>query len=370
MSLVRVGDAPAIAIPIELKDHLILPGLVNAHDHLQLNSVPPLPHAKPFANSYEWIDAFDAHRRDPTVVTAVGVPESARCWQGGLKNLVSGATTVAHHDPWNAAFDDPRFPVGVVREYGWSHSLSLGQPRGERAPRYGPPVRASFDATPPGKPWIIHLAEGTDTVAGAELRQLDALGCLAANTVLVHGVGLSSSDIDLVVERSAAVVWCPSSNIGMFGRTLDAGAIRRLFDAGHLALGTDSRLTGSRDLLEELRVAEAHSDLTPDELLNLVTTCGMSILRIAQHDEAGDSEDGDCVIVRAGPAGDPGATLLQTSRGDIRAVVRGGEPVVADPDFAPWFEHCGIATAEILLDGRQKLIAARTWRHASLAAAL
>src|SRR5262249_25783369 len=160
-------------------------------DHLQLNAIPPLVHSRPFANSYAWIDAFEAHRQDPSVAAAVAVPTATRLRHGGLKNLLGGATTVAHHDPWDVLFDRD-FPVTVVRSYGWSPSLELGAVRDGSSTRYGPPVRESFLATPGDIPWIIHLAEGTDDVARAELARLDAMGCLSGNTVLVHGAGLSN----------------------------------------------------------------------------------------------------------------------------------------------------------------------------------
>lgn len=349
-------------------DFVMLPGLINAHDHLQLNNVPPLVHSAPYRNSYEWIDAFEAHRGDPAVEAAVAVPSAARYWHGGLKNLLSGVTRVAHHDPWNVAFDDPEFPVEVARNYTWCHSLGLGERTGDCAPRYGPDVRESFEQTPGGAPWIIHLAEGTDAVAAAELAKLDDLGCLAANTVLVHGVGLSSRDIDRVLERGASVVWCPSSNIGMFGRTLDAGTVRRLFDAGRLGIGTDSRLTGSRDLLDELRVAAAHSDLTPAQLLSLATTQNASVLRLEQRDPlaAGTGDDG--VIVRARAGTDPATALLGASRGDLLAVLKGAVPMIADPEFARLFVASQTATVAVSLDGRPKLIAKHLLRPEMTAA--
>jgi hypothetical protein len=45
------------------------------------------------------------------------------------------------------------------------------------------------------------------------------------------------------------------------------------------------------------------------------------------------------------------------ARNEIRAVVRGGVPLIADADFAEWFAHCGVDVAEVRLDGRRKLIA-------------
>ncbi|MDB4890395.1 MAG: amidohydrolase, partial [Gemmatimonadetes bacterium] len=215
------GRVVATAAPdsprIDLRDHLIFPGLINAHDHLQLNAIPQLPHNEKFGNSYEWIDAFSSHLKEPSVLAATRVSSETRHWHGALKNLFAGVTTVAHHDPWHVAFDDADFPVHVLREAGWSHSLRLGMPGEDGLPRYGPPVRGSFCATSAEHPWVIHLAEGVDEVAAGELSQLDALGCLAPNTVLVHGVGLTSADVDRVIEVGASVVWCPASNLEMFG---------------------------------------------------------------------------------------------------------------------------------------------------------
>jgi cytosine/adenosine deaminase-related metal-dependent hydrolase len=360
-----LGGGKIVAAPqgraweLDLRDHLIFPGLVNAHDHLHLNSIPALPQSRPFSNSYQWILAFQDYFADPRVAAAVAVAKQPRYWQGALKNLLAGATTVAHHDPWHAALDDPAFAVGLLHDFGWSHSLALGAGdwglgagTSQPLPRYGPPVVESFAATPRAKPWIIHLAEGTDEVAAAELGWLDRLGCLAANTVLVHGVGLTGADIARVIGRDAAVIWCPSSNLAMLGRTLEP---RRLADAGRLALGSDSRLSGARDLLDELRVAAAHSDLTPRELLRIATADSGRILRMPDVGGLGVGQRGDLLIVRD-MGGDPRQALLDIRRAEIRAVVRGGAPMVADPEFAGWFTACGVEVVPALLDGRPKLI--------------
>ena len=97
----------------------------------------------------------------------------------------------------------------------------------------------------------------------------------------------------------------------MLGQTLAPPVVRRLFDAGRLALGTDSRFTGSRDLLEELKVARATSDLQPRELLALVTSYALDILRL---------EDGSGVFALPDPGGDPYAALLAASRESIALV--------------------------------------------------
>jgi cytosine/adenosine deaminase-related metal-dependent hydrolase len=336
---------PTQAFEIELRDHVVLPALVNAHDHLHQNGVPPLPRTAPFRNSYEWAAAFREHFGDAAVKAALSRPLRARLWQGALKNALCGATTVMHHDPAHDTFDVTSFPVRVSQPYHWAHSLHLD---------YGPDVVASFCAAPPQVPWFIHLAEGIDTLAAGELQELRQLGCLSGNTVLIHAVGLGDADVVDILRADAGVVWCPSSNLALLGQTITRRRLRALFDAGCLALGTDSRLTGARDLLAELAVAAACSDFSPRELLQLVTERALRLLRTP--------ESADCIIVRD-HATDPFGAFLGLPRAQLRAVVRGGEPFITDPDFEDWFVSLGIDCTAVLLDGQPKLCRSDALSH-------
>lgn len=342
----RIGSSLAArAWRIDLHDHLIFPGMINAHEHLHVNAVPPLRTAAPFPNSYAWIAAFQAHFKEPAVAAALQVSKALRLRHGALKNLLAGTTCVAHHDPWHPALDAMDFPVALLRDYGWSYALGW--------PGYGPPVPSSFAATPADRPWLIHLAEGTDATAQAELDQLDRLGCLAANSVLVHGVGLRKRDVDRVIASGAAVVWCPTSNRTLLGRSLDP---RRLCAAGRLALGSDSRLSGARDLLDEMRGVVARGELGPAQLLELVTTAAARILRLPGRGSLAPGARADLVIVED-RGGDAESSLAGIRRSDIRAVVRDGVPRIADPDFAEWFAAAGVDAVPVTLDGKPKLLA-------------
>jgi len=340
------ASLPASAAQLDLRDHLIFPGLINAHEHLQINAVPPLATGEIFPNSYAWIEAFQAHFDDPAVKAALRVPKATRLRHGALKNLLAGTTCVAQHDPWHDALDAADFPVALLREFGWSYAL------GWRS--YGPPVQQSFVQTPVDRPWMIHLAEGTDAIAQAELAELDALGCLAPHSVLIHGVGLSAQDIERIIACGAGVVWCPSSNQRLLGRTLDP---HRLAEAGRLALGTDSRLSGSRDLLEELRHAATADALGLRQLLALVCTDAARLLRLPARGHLQPGAQADLLIVED-RGGHEASSLIGRERSELRAVIRDGLPRIADPDFADWFALAGVEAVPVMLDGRPKLMAA------------
>ncbi len=53
-----------------------------------------------------------------------------------------------------------------------------------------------------------------------ELDALEASGSLRTNTVLVHGLAITPQQWHRAVRRGVSLVWCPASNLFLFGRTL------------------------------------------------------------------------------------------------------------------------------------------------------
>jgi cytosine/adenosine deaminase-related metal-dependent hydrolase len=229
---------PVEGIELDLDGLQVLPGLINAHDHLEFALFPRLGR-RHYANATEW--ARDIYHPDQSpVFEHLQVPKSLRLLWGGLRNLACGVTTVCHHNPYDAAFDDG-FPVRVVKRYGWAHSLA-----------FQANIRDRFDATPPGAPFLIHAGEGTDVAAAEEISKLHELGVLTERTVLIHAVGFREDGWELIRKAGAAVVWCPRSNLFTLGRTLSRDAVASGIP---MALGTDSPLTAEGDLLDEIRAA-------------------------------------------------------------------------------------------------------------------
>jgi hypothetical protein len=293
---------------IDLRGFLILPGLINAHDHLEYALFPKLANP-PYRNYVDW--GTDIHNKFPDVIEKHrAVPKDLRVWWGGIRNLLCGATTVSHHNPLWPELQREDFPVRVVQEYGWAHSFALG---GD--------LRTARSATPEGCAFIVHACEGVDEEAREELWGLDRLELLDASAVLVHGLAIDHAGVALMRERRASLIVCPSSNYFLFGKLPDMALLGGIDD---VALGNDSPLTAEGDLLDEIRFAMRSCGITPETAYRMVTEAPAAILRL--RDAEGSirvSGVGDLIAVR--DTGEDAAERLRTlSMSDVEFVMIGG----------------------------------------------
>ncbi len=336
---------------------LLIPGLINAHDHLELNTFKRLKYRERYSHSLQWIEDIEARfNSDPNLTEPRQQPLADRLLVGLLKNLLSGVTTVCHHNPLHRPLRREQC-IRIVRNYNFCHSLFRGES-----------PQASYQQTPADHPWIIHLAEGVDQTAAEEFDRLDRMGLVRPNTVPVHGVGLTGRQRQTLLARGGGLIWCPGSNLFMFGQTAQ---VRDLARAGKLALGSDSRLSGEFDLLAELRVAEETGQLSAQDLFRAVTVGAARVLRLP-NDGRGQLVVGglaDLALLPAPTGADVFAHLFNANRAALELVMVGGRPRVGSPRMQPLFAATKTKFAPIWVDRVEKLMASKIVRRLKKASA-
>jgi len=290
----------------------IRPGLINAHDHLHRNHYGRLGEP-PYPDAYTWARDIQL-RHGALIAERHALSRREALLAGAWKNLFAGVTTVVHHDRWEADFDRD-FPVRVAHIAGED---SLGM--------------VSDLAFPAAAPrFCLHVAEGVSRGATSEVERLDRMGLLTSRLIAVHGVGIEGEAISRFRASGAALVWCPTSNLFLLGRT----ASRELLEDGlDVLLGSDSLLTGDGDLLDELHVARSLGFLSDARLADAAGVTAARRLGLpAPSLDPGAPAD---IIVLTKP-------LLEARAEDVALVLVGGVPRVARLDLVPALGALGAA---------------------------
>lgn len=118
---------------------------------------------------------------------------------------------------------------------------------------------------------IAHMAEGrrSDPYNQTEYQMIKLLGLNKPNVNFIHGVGLrgtglnrSDKDDDFIdmAKNKMGLIWSPYSNLLLYGQTLDIEAAHA---AGvNIAIGSDWVPTGTKSVLEEIKLAASYVDQT------------------------------------------------------------------------------------------------------------
>lgn len=313
----------------DLGDTALLPGLVNAHTHLELSwmrgLVPPAP-AMP-----QWIAKLMAIRREQSPPEAeqarVAADALAEARAGGtaafgdISNTLatarvldeSGAAGVLFHellgfaphdyeararDGANAAQDaaSGRIAPGLAPHAPYSTAPELFQAIGDEAAGRRLPSSVHLGESPEE---IELLLSGTGPLAdllkslgvwrddwkvpGCDpVEYLDRLGVLTPGLLVVHATQLQKPAIATLAERGCVIVSCPRSNrwVGVGDPPLDD-----FFASGAtVALGTDSLASvESLDMFAELAAARRVSAVSNARLLEAATRGGAVALGLDDH---------------------------------------------------------------------------------------
>jgi cytosine/adenosine deaminase-related metal-dependent hydrolase len=376
ISSVEPWHGPPTTLEAEIVDWgsaVLIPGLVNAHTHLELTCL----HGQltRFSSFFDWILQLIERRREWTPKEYI---ESARL--GAQMCLSSGTTLVgdisASGVSWEAlkpltlrkvVFEEAlSFLPENVNQSLASLQARLKRGRRDKLLRIGVSPHAPYSvsrelyraiaalAREKELPLATHLAEtreeleflrsGTGPIkaflesvnawpenwtppAVDPVSYLEQLGVLDGPVLLIHCNYLDSDSMKKILRSRSSVVYCPRSH-GFFGHK--DHPVRELLDLGvNVALGTDSLASNdSLSILDEMRfLFESRKDLKAEEIFRIATLNGAAALGFGSN--LGRLRRGyraDMTILRL--ADDPGpknfVSQILEGAGECEATVVGG----------------------------------------------
>ncbi|PJZ82275.1 amidohydrolase family protein [Leptospira meyeri] len=341
------------SVTISLKGKKVYPGFVNSHDHLLASYLPKVGGNE---KHQSWLSYDNLYKSSGVFAERQQIDPEILYYLGAYKNLFSGVTTVFDHIPHHV--QNPFrgiLPVKLISDYTLAHSIgnySLGWGEG--------PALEYRMAEHAGLPFVTHLAEGLDDDSKQSLRLLEKMDALGGHSVLVHCLPFGPKEVEKILEKGASVVWCPTSNLHIFGKTTN---IKLFLDMGvNVCLGTDYSPSGAINLLEELKTAKSiyfglyGEELAETTLLKMVTENPRKAFRLGNPDALMPGLSADLLIINDDIKANE-VNLSELSFQQIDLVVVDGYPIYGSEEYRSLFLHFGLETEELSFGGKTKLVA-------------
>jgi 5-methylthioadenosine/S-adenosylhomocysteine deaminase len=380
------GDAPP-GDDVDLGDVILMPGLVNAHCHLELTAMRGFLEDLDFRR---WILRLTNARRaifdrDALLDSArygveegllAGVttyadtgdsgvamqamresgvrginyqevfgPDPAQCAESiaGLKEKVAGLryletplvkVGVSPHAPYTVSDDLFRATTDLAREWHLPMAIHIAESELEQ--------QLVVDAEGSFADGLRRRGIGVERRGSTPIELLERLGVLGVKPLLIHCVRANGDDISRIAASGSAVAHCPASNAKL-GHGI--APLDEMLAAGiTVGLGSDSMASNNRmDLLEEARLAVlaqrarlgSHSAPTAADALELATIGGASALglagRIGSLDVGKQADLAAFGLNSVEPTPDPiTAAIFSITGARTRFVCVAGRPLVRD----------------------------------------
>ncbi len=373
-AILAVGDQepPPPGVPVEdLGDTAILPGLINAHTHLEFSDLTE-PIGFTGIKLHDWVGMVIASRRkrrlDPGKAVAAGLDESQRAgvrlvgeigttpWAGfrhqqrteavvfaevlGLSAQRAEETLAAAAAHLAKSAVVPQVSGAISPHAPYSTSLATVQRSVQLAVRYNTAVAMHVAESEEERELVEHgngpfaeklkemgLYQGEIFSQGSEAT-LELLKMLsqAPTSLIIHGNHLREAELDFIAScRAMTLVHCPRTHA--FFNHPPHPLDRLLRRGATVALGTDSRASNpDLSIWNEVRwLLEQRPDLAWQDVLAMATLWGADALRRPDLGRIAAGTSSGLIAV-AGEASEPEAL--------VAGWVTGGSPhfLTSDPD--------------------------------------
>lgn len=315
---------------------VVSPGLVNAHDHTNYATIAPEAHGQTrWQHRNGW--RTGAGGEPPLLPKPTSTTDVATVAGAELRFVLGGATSILSSGGVSGLLRnvaDSKNLEGLTGKSVYYDTFPLGDSNGTEIATgcAYPSVRTPGAAFANGA-YAPHVAEGINAAAENEfLCVRDTL--VTARTAIIHGVGLTATDVDQVQKHGAMLIWSPRSNIDLYGNTAPVTEFK--YAGVPIALGTDWLPSGSMNMLRELACADAMNQkyfggaFSAQELWAMATKGSAKATGFgAQIGELVVGEQAD-IAVFDGRSGADYAAVIHGGVEDVHLVMRGGKVLYGD----------------------------------------
>lgn len=342
----------------------IMPALYDAHNHLAYNILPKWNNTKLYQNRYQWQkdSSYQLFKKPFDDLSALGL----KCEMVKFAEVVAliAGTTSSQGSSYTAACIDVLVRNvdtqynGFGFDYVRTHVPSIDSLDDSTA-------ASIINGTKNGsvKSFVIHLAEGIDTLSRNEFTTLKNKGLLLRETAIIHGTALTRSEFLEMKTVGAKLIWSPMSNTRLYGATTDIITAK---DVGlEISIAPDWNPSGGKNMLEELSFVgkynkeRLNSILSGRDIFNMITYLPAKAL--GMEDRLGKlSKDyvADIVVFEYDSLRDY-SDLTKLGVEDVKLVFIGGKPLFGLKrwmDEIPHQNYC----EEINICGDEKIICVKT----------
>jgi 5-methylthioadenosine/S-adenosylhomocysteine deaminase len=324
---------------LKIKECVAYPPLINSHDHLIGNWFPRAGDSDLYPNAHIWVkdmrESEAVLERDKIWVNSLPMNffrgnGKLLAQLGGYKNIFSGVAAVQDHAPKQQDEYYEMFPINVIKSYRQAHSLGLGNFWGGEEPVI------EWRKSKGKEPFILHLGEGLDEETSKEFSRLRELKLLQPNTMLIHGISLSPKEIEECAENGTSICWCPFSNFFLIGQTLDIDACLKY--GVNVVIGTDSSLSGSVNLFQEISFAkEKCPHVSSQAIYRMISENAVKALYLDKEAARLSSNENDSLLLTRRIKEDPFDNILEITSDDIVLLLYKGKPLFGHHDLLQHF---------------------------------
>jgi len=345
-------------------DGIIMPGIVDAHNHVQYNYLPVWKHPQKFNNRYQWQanSGYKQFKKPHTMLY-----NSMKCemtkW-GEIRALVAGTTAITGSPGGinciNTVIrntEEGEDSVGLPDENGVEYNVpAIGGLWNEVETLVSEIAGGSLEA------FVPHLAEGIDESSRQEFDVLEEMGLLIPQTAIIHGTAGTSMELGKMAANFTKLIWSPQSNTDLYGLT---ARVTTALNLGVLvALAPDWTPNGTMNQLYELECADHlnqkyYGGSISDELLfDMVTVNAARALSL--EDKLGMLKPdwyADITIIDD-LEDTPHRSVIAARPENVQLVLVGGKPLYGDDAKIALFETEFCELLDVC--GRDKTICVKT----------